>query len=629
MTFSTVELDPGTGGAKPLVDTPAFINGETPPAGAVAQVVEIAGRVSSFAPGYSAPDEDGIATAKFDGEGALQTRGPVLTDEGTYRLNFANTSLAVSIGAVTVAGNIVTGTGFATADAHKNDYFKVAADADTAYAQIASIDSDTQMTLTGTYTGSASGTGNRALMKPVTGTGGSIAVASGQCTVGSGTTIAAQTGLSRLVDYGPLVYRARFSLSQRIANQAWLPGLREDAATPRWFARFRFDGATNTAGSCETGRNPTGAPSASEQEITPFTIPDGLTSAAALDTRIEQLTESVRFYIGGVRVAEHTKVIPHQHDEMTAVAEWVNAGSAPASNTDAVVDYVTGKNHNKLEVGFLSDSEQIVAVQAPAVMRSYTAGAVVIPINTDLIVIDCSQFRSLSILSGAVGTTGVVTGAWSNDGTFTDAITATLFSETGASSTTFTGATALLRTTPVRAKWFRLRMTTATTAAGATRINVACFQADISAGIATQPVSGTVTATLSGSLAAGTNLVGDVGRQYRANATGAASGAHIVSAATTNATIVKASAGRVIGWSLSNTNAAWRYVKLHNQTTTPTAGASVARVIGIPPNGKSEFTVEGGIAFTTGIGLTTVTGSADADTAAVALGDIVGDLYFA
>jgi hypothetical protein len=120
-----------------------------------------------------------------------------------------------------------------------------------------------------------------------------------------------------------------------------------------------------------------------------------------------------------------------------------------------------------------------------------------------------------------------------------------------------------------------------------------------------------------------------VGIQYRANATGAASGAHIVAAATTNATIVKGSAGRVLGWSLANTNAAWRYVKLHNQTTTPTAGTGVVRTIGIAPNSVSDFSIEGGIAFTTGIGLTTVTGSADADTTAVGAGDIVGDLFFA
>lgn len=134
---------------------------------------------------------------------------------------------------------------------------------------------------------------------------------------------------------------------------------------------------------------------------------------------------------------------------------------------------------------------------------------------------------------------------------------------------------------------------------------------------------------ITAALAVGSSLTGDVGQQYRGSSTGAASGAHIVSAATTNATIVKASGGRVLGWALANTNASWRYVKLHNQTTTPTAGTGVVRTISIPPNGLAQMKLEGGIAFTTGIGLTTVTGSADADTTAVAVGDIVGELFFA
>jgi hypothetical protein len=146
----------------------------------------------------------------------------------------------------------------------------------------------------------------------------------------------------------------------------------------------------------------------------------------------------------------------------------------------------------------------------------------------------------------------------------------------------------------------------------------------------TQPVSGTVTANIgTGAIAAGTNAIGDVGVQYRANATGAASGTQIVSAATTNATIVKASAGRVVGWSFANTTASWVYVKLHNQATLPTAGTGVVRTIGIPPNNKSEISFPGGIAFTTGIALTTVTGAALADATAVAANAIVGDIYFA
>jgi hypothetical protein len=143
---------------------------------------------------------------------------------------------------------------------------------------------------------------------------------------------------------------------------------------------------------------------------------------------------------------------------------------------------------------------------------------------------------------------------------------------------------------------------------------------------ATQPVS---IATNTPTLAAGSNLAGDVGHQYRANATGAASGTHLVSAATTNPTVIKASAGRLLGFVLTNNAASKVYVKFHNQTTAPTAGSGVVRSFGIPAGGTITFSLEGGIAFSTGIALTTVTGAADADATAVALNDIVGDIFFA
>jgi hypothetical protein len=140
----------------------------------------------------------------------------------------------------------------------------------------------------------------------------------------------------------------------------------------------------------------------------------------------------------------------------------------------------------------------------------------------------------------------------------------------------------------------------------------------------TQPVSGTVTANAG----AGTNLIGDVGLQVRANATGAASTHHIVSAASTNVAQIKATAGRVVGWCLSNTTASWRFVKLHN-VASATAGAAVARTIGIPPNGKAECSLPQGIGFTTAISRSIVTGAADADATAVGLNDVVGDIFFA
>ena len=126
----------------------------------------------------------------------------------------------------------------------------------------------------------------------------------------------------------------------------------------------------------------------------------------------------------------------------------------------------------------------------------------------------------------------------------------------------------------------------------------------------------------------GTSAVsGDVGLQYRPTASGA-SATHLVSAANTNSTLVKNTAGKVLGWYFANTTAAWVYVKLHNQYTAPTAGTGVVRTIAVPPNGISQFFSEGGITFTSGIGMTVVTGAVDTDATAVAANALVGELIW-
>ena len=120
----------------------------------------------------------------------------------------------------------------------------------------------------------------------------------------------------------------------------------------------------------------------------------------------------------------------------------------------------------------------------------------------------------------------------------------------------------------------------------------------------------------------------DIATQYRSTASGA-SATHLVSAATTNSTLVKNSAGKVLGWYFANTTASWIYIKLHNQATAPTAGTGVVRTIAVPPNGISQFFSEGGITFSTGIGMTAVAGIADSDNTAITASALVGELIWA
>lgn len=273
-----------------------------------------------------------------------------------------------------------------------------------------------------------------------------------------------------------------------------------------------------------------------------------------------------------------------------------------------------------IAVALPTDQTPVPASLPDAALTSYTQAGV-IAINTILVTLDLLAYGGVAFQCISMGTTGVVTPEWSINNV--NWVTASINSQAGAVATTFNAAG--LFNTVRQARYLRFRMSTATTG-GTTTIEFERYVSLPCYWQATQPVSGTVTVN---ALPAGSAAIGDVGTQYRGSSTGAASGQHLVSAATTNATIVKNAAGRVVGWSLANTNAAFRYVKLHNQTTLPTAGAGVVRTIALPPNSVSNIHLDGGIAFTTGIGLTTVTGAADADATAVGLNDIVGDLYFA
>jgi hypothetical protein len=110
---------------------------------------------------------------------------------------------------------------------------------------------------------------------------------------------------------------------------------------------------------------------------------------------------------------------------------------------------------------------------------------------------------------------------------------------------------------------------------------------------------------------------------------GPASGAKQISAATTNATAVKASAGKVFGWYLYNDGAAEAYLKIYNKATAPTVGTDTpVLVIPIPAGSAANVEFTQGIAFATGIATALTTGFADADTTAVAAGQCIVNLFF-
>lgn len=97
----------------------------------------------------------------------------------------------------------------------------------------------------------------------------------------------------------------------------------------------------------------------------------------------------------------------------------------------------------------------------------------------------------------------------------------------------------------------------------------------------------------------------------------------ISSAATTNATSVKASAGTIYTIWVSNTGGAAAYLKLYNKASAPTVGTDVpVLTITVPAGGTIGLTSDIGQRFTTGIALAITNLAADSDTTAVAAAQV-------
>lgn len=104
-----------------------------------------------------------------------------------------------------------------------------------------------------------------------------------------------------------------------------------------------------------------------------------------------------------------------------------------------------------------------------------------------------------------------------------------------------------------------------------------------------------------------------------------------MAAASTNATSVKTSAGRIYEVHLCNLAASAKFLKLYNKASAPVVGTDtpVATYPIAPNGGRIDFTSFNGISFATGIAYAITGAVGDADATAVAANDVVGELLYA
>ena len=301
-----------------------------------------------------------------------------------------------------------------------------------------------------------------------------------------------------------------------------------------------------------------------------------------------------------------------------------------------------------------------VAASSPVTMPNHLsvgAAASIAALNIDLISgvgsgwYDAANFSSASIqVIGSAGiTAGAITFEQTNDTTAASAGNVWAVEETtgltptpNIAAITIAASTIRMFAGQVTARYVRARVSTAFATANVQAVAVFSqlpYQRTVqtihqpTAASLNVTVAGTVTANQGTMVAlpAGTNAVGDVGTQYRANATGAASVVSVQSPITPAAATIKASAGRLIGWQLQNSSAAIRSVKLFNATA-PTLGTTAAVFeFDIPAGGSIGMDFEGGIGFATAItySVTSAKGLIDNTATGLAINDVSGLFAFA
>lgn len=108
-----------------------------------------------------------------------------------------------------------------------------------------------------------------------------------------------------------------------------------------------------------------------------------------------------------------------------------------------------------------------------------------------------------------------------------------------------------------------------------------------------------------------------------------ATGYHLVSASSTNATSVTAVATLLTWYFLSNQAAAVCYVKLYDKASAPTVGTDTPKLtLAIPSTASANVTLVHPVQFTSGLAFAITTGPTDGDTGAVAANDVVVNLAY-
>lgn len=553
----------------------------------------------------------------IDSSGNLQTRSAVFTDEGSFRYDFEGTSLYNNITGTLTFNNtevIGVGTSFLT-ELTTGQYIKLVADGDVNLRRIVKIINNNQLILDSNYP-TGSGSAHYSYVRYNAFNGSTITYNNSFITLSSDTVIGAACEINRFIDYSPLSLNVKLNQSQRLNTQTTYIGLQEPGTNnPKWFARFRLTGTTNTVLVCETAGIKSGIVSAADIETTNVIVPSGLTTVNDLIYRIEVKTRGILFYINDILVATHTIHIPSQYDLLEFKVIIANTGLS--TNTNVNIDYVNFNNINEVSIYNPSNNEGFVANNAPVLTYTGLASAN----NTNLVLIECNQIRSLFIkFSGTFNATVSFQG--DNDANFTNPVAVQAIPAAGGTIATTANTTGSMYNIPVTTRYIRFRTTSYTS--GTPTITVQALQQESAQAIVS--VGNTVAVAQSGSWnttpTPSTTQGFNLARSFTSDATN-------------NATLVKNSAAVISNITLVNLSTATAYLKLYSKATAPIPGTDVPFItypipgtfMGMTPN-TITLSFSMGLRLSSGLGYAITRNFSPLDNTAIGANEIQGNILY-
>jgi hypothetical protein len=361
---------------------------------------------------------------------------------------------------------------------------------------------------------------------------------------------------------------------------------------------------------------------------------DGQGNVARLDFDIQDVTNQAAW------TPNLAGLINAVTDIQTAIKE--NCGSESSTSNTYMVEMISGLQAIEAKLPVLGYSHGNSAAPVNLSKKLPVDSPNITAVNTDLLTnvvngwFDVRDFNSFSV--SIIGSAGISAGAiifeQTNDNTITTGIPWPVFEESVLNSNPNTAAITIAAnsnrvfTGAVQSRFVRIRVSTGFTG-GNVRANATFSQVPWnSTRLNVQQATG---ANLNVTAAAITLASNQVITNVPQTGQGASTTFHLISAASTNATVVKGSAGVINELTLSNNSAVNpAYVKLYNRTTAPTVGTDTpVRTIMIPPNGTVAVTGGSfGFRFATGIAIAITGGIANSDATAVTANQVsVGISY--